>query len=197
MAPSNPAEVPMPEINEHWRSQHLSAEEHPGARRAAIRDLIVEHVDSENAKDMERCLKTYSEDCVFDDVPTRTLFNGKKAIADSYIERFVAYPNLERIITRMTVDDHSCVVEITMRGVQEKTYRGFPATKRVQELQLVGHFVVSEDLLITRETAYYDQLKAAVELGALPDITKPAGRVWLAFARPQVLIKQIWARFAG
>jgi len=187
----------MPELNDHWRSHHLPPDKHPGERRAAIRDLIVEHVDAENAKDMARCAKTYADSCVFDDVPTRKLFHGKDAIGASYAERFVAYPNLERIITRMTVDDDSCVVEITMRGVQEKTYRGFPATKRVQEIQLVGHFVINDDLLIERETAYYDQLAAAVQLGALPDITQPMGRLWLALVRPQVVAKQVWAKLRG
>src|SRR5687767_11354319 len=67
-------------------------------RRAQVRDVIVEHVDAENARDMARTLATYAEDCVFDDVPTRALLRGKHAIAESYQERFDAFPRMERII---------------------------------------------------------------------------------------------------
>lgn len=168
-------------------------------RRAQVRDIIVEHVDAENARDMARTLATYAPNCVFDDVPTRVLFEGKKAIADSYLERFEAFPNLERIITRMTVDDNGGVVEITMRGPQEKVYRGFPPPRpgTPQELKIVAHFEVDDNGLITRETAYYDQLAAVISLGALPDITKPAGRLWLMLAYPLALIRVIRGRLAG
>lgn len=167
-------------------------------RRAQVRDIIVEHVDAENARDMERTLATYAKGCVFDDVPTRVLFEGKKAIADSYLERFEAYPNLERIITRITVDDNGGVVEITMRGPQEKVYRGFPPRGgEPQELKIVAHFEVDADGLITRETAYYDQLAAVISLGALPDITKPAGRLWLLLAYPPALFRVLRGRLMG
>lgn len=186
-------------LNAQWRSNRSGLETataSPGERRRAhVRDIIVEHVDAENARDMARTLATYSDDCVFDDVPTGVLFTGKDAIAASYQERFDAYPKLERIITRMTVDDDSGVVEITMRGPQEKPYRGFPPRSGApSELKIVGHFEVDEAGLIRRETAYYDQLAAAVQLGALPDISTARGRLWLAVCYPVALARMIRAR---
>jgi steroid delta-isomerase-like uncharacterized protein len=186
-------------LNAHWRAEHhgfdpatASADQR---RRAHVQDIIVAHVDAENARDMDRTLATYSEDCVFDDVPTSVLFEGKAAIAASYQERFDAYPRLERIITRMTIDDQSGVVEITMRGPQEKPYRGFPPRDdRVSELKIVGHFEIDKDGLIRRETAYYDRLTAAIQLGALPDITTARGRLWLALAYPLALVRMFRAR---
>ena len=187
-------------LNDHWRAANTGFEASTATdtekRRAHVRDIIVEHVDAENARDMDRTMATYAEGCVFGDVPTETLFEGKQAIADSYQDRFDAFPKLERIITRMTVDDNSGVVEITMRGPQEKPYRGFPPrTNQNQELKIVGHFEVNAEGLITRETAYYDQLAAVVQLGALPDITKPAGRLWLLIAYPLALVRVIRAKF--
>lgn len=187
------------ELNEHWRAAHTGYDPATASpaeqRRAQVRDIIVEHVDAENARDMERTMKTYTPDCVFDDVPTRVLFEGKDSIAASYLERFEAFPNLERIITRMTVDDNSGVVEITMRGPQEKAYRGFPPrTNAAQELKIVGHFEVNAEGIITRETAYYDQMAAAVQLGALPDINTPKGRLWLILAYPFALVRILRAK---
>lgn len=188
-------------LNQHWRAKNSDLETPSdiaasSPRRDHIRNLIVEHVDAENARDMPRTLATYSDDCVFDDIPTQTLFEGKDSIGASYLERFEAYPNLQRIITRMTVDDDSCVVEITMRGPQEKPYRGFaPHNKQNSELKIVGHFEVNQVGLITRETAYYDQLAAAIQLGALPDITKPKGKLWLLLAYPFALFRIIKAKF--
>lgn len=187
-------------LNAHWLAQNCGYNANTASpaeqRRAQVRDIIVEHVDAENARDMDRTLATYSDNCVFDDIPTATLFQGKQAIGTSYQERFDAYPTLQRIITRMTVDDDSGVVEITMKGPQEKPYRGFPPRSNAcSELKIVGHFDVNEAGLISRETAYYDQLAAAIQLGALPDITKPAGRLWLVLTYPLAPIRMLRARF--
>jgi steroid delta-isomerase-like uncharacterized protein len=189
-------------LNAHWRAKNIGFDETKASakelRRAFVRDLIVEHVDAENARDMERTLATYSENCVFDDVPTAVLFKGKQSIADSYLERFESYPNLERIITRMTIDDNSGVVEIIMRGPQEKPYRGFPPRRGGEsELKIVGHFEVNDEGLITRETAYYDQLAAAVQLGVLPDINTRKGKLWLMLVYPFALFRVIRAKLLG
>jgi steroid delta-isomerase-like uncharacterized protein len=165
-------------------------------RRAQVRDVVVDHVDAENARDMDRTLATYAEQCVFDDVPTGKRFRGKAAIAASYQERFEAFPRLERIITRLTVDERSAAVEITMRGEQEGVYRGFPARPGVQELAIVGHFEVDDEGLITCETAYYDQLAAAVALGAMPDLGTSRGRLWLLAAYPPALLRLLRARLS-
>lgn len=166
------------------------------ARRRRVRDIVIEHVEAENARDMARTLATYSEDCVFDDVPAGVLYEGRESIGASYLERFEAYPQLDRIITRMTVDTDAAVVEITMKGPQERPYRGFPPRGDADsELQIVGHFEVNADGLITRETAYYDQLAAMVQLGALPDLSTTRGKLWLLCTYPLALLRMIRARF--
>jgi steroid delta-isomerase-like uncharacterized protein len=168
----------------------------PEKRRAQVRDVVIEHVDAENARDMDGTLATYADGCVFDDVPTGRVFRGKAAIAASYQERFDAFPRLERLITRLTVDEHGAVVEITMRGEQEGVYRGFPPVPGVQELAIVGHFEIDDQGLITRETAYYDQLAAAVALGAMPDLATTWGRLWLLVAYPPALLRLLRARLS-
>lgn len=190
--------MPSPSLNEKHLSRSSGLD--PAAateeqqRRAQVRDALVEHVDAENDRDMARTMATYAEGCVFDDVPARRLYQGKSAIAGSYQERFDAFPDMERLITRMTVDDRSGVVEITMRGTQTGVYRGFPPRPGIQELKIVGHFELDEAGLITRETAYYDQLTAAVALGALPDLGAAWARLWLLAAYPPSLARVLRAK---
>ena len=180
------------EINDHWRSRHLPTDRRD-QRRDHIRDVVVEHVDAENAADMGRVLATYTEPCVFHDVPTAVVLRGKDAIAASYQQRFDAFPDMTRTITRLTVDDHGAVAEIAMRGTHSGTYRGFPATHAIHELAIVGHFEIAGDGLIRTETAYYDQMAAAVALGALPDLQRRRGRLWLLAVRPGLLLRRLRA----
>ncbi len=163
------------------------------ASRDAIRAVVVEHVEAENARDMARVMRTYAEGAVFEDVPQARLFDGKAAIAASYQERFDAFPTMVRTIERLTVGDDGAVTEITMRGEQTGVYAGLPPRPGEQVLRIAAHFAVNADGLIVRETAYYDQLAAAVELGVLPDLRSTWGRVWLAVTRPQVMLRRLQA----
>jgi steroid delta-isomerase-like uncharacterized protein len=165
------------------------------APREVIRDVVVEHVEAENARDMERVMRTYAEGAVFDDVAQARRFVGKDAIAASYQERFDAFPGMVRTIDRLTVGDEGAVTEITMRGEQTGVFAGLPPQGGEQVLRICAHFAVRDDGLITTETAYYDALTGLTQLGVLPDLQSPLGRVWLAITRPQVLVRRLraWA----
>ena len=165
-----------------------------GLTREAIEKIVIEHVEAENARDMARVMRTYAEVAVFEDVPREVCFEGKEAIAASYQERFKAFPDMVRTIDRMTTGDQGAVTEITMSGVQKGVYAGLPPRPGVQSLRIAAHFSVNPEGLITRETVYYDALTVAVDLGVLPDLNSRAGRIWLAFTRPGLLLRMIRAR---
>src|ERR1700752_5235592 len=74
-----------------------------------IRALIVEHVEAENARDPERVMATYSDDCIFEDVPRGRRHVGRAAILANYRELWVGFPGMVRRIDRMTIDDQSCL----------------------------------------------------------------------------------------
>ena len=163
--------------------------------REVIRDVVIEHVEAENARDMERVMRTYAEGAVFDDVPQGRLFRGKDAIAASYQERFDGFPDMRRTIERLTVGEDGAVTEITMRGEQKGVFAGLPPQPGAQVLRICAHFAVAADGLITTETAYYDALTGLTQLGVLPDLQSTLGRAWLLLARPQVLVRRLraWA----
>ncbi|MDP3937417.1 MAG: nuclear transport factor 2 family protein [Deltaproteobacteria bacterium] len=43
----------------------------------------------------------------------------------------------------------------------------------------------------------YQERFVAVDLGILPDLTSPSGRLWLAITRPGVLLRMLRARLGG
>jgi hypothetical protein len=90
----------MAEINQPWRSSRLAPERRQDARRSLVRDLVVEHVDAENMRDMERVMATYADSCVFEDVPARTLFRGKAEIAAAAVA-LGALPDLDHPLGRL------------------------------------------------------------------------------------------------
>jgi steroid delta-isomerase-like uncharacterized protein len=166
----------------------------PKRTRAAIEKIVVEHVEAENARDMARVMRTYAEGAIFEDVPRKMNFEGKEAIAESYQERFDAFPGTVRRIDRLTIGDEGAVTEITMSGEQTGVYTGLPPRPGMQTLRIAAHFQVNAEGLITRETVYYDALSVAVQLGVLPDLGSPAGRIWLVLTRPGLLLRMLRAR---
>lgn len=164
------------------------------ATRDVIERIVIEHVEAENARDMDWVMRTYAADPVFDDVPSGALFEGKAAIAAAYQERFDAFPDMDRAIDRLTVGEVGAVAEITMRGHQTGVYRGLPPKPEEQVLRIAAHFCVDDDGLITRETTYYDAMTVAVGLGVLPDLDSVPGKLWLLRARPRLIPKLLRAR---
>jgi len=165
-----------------------------GLTRETVQSIVLEHVEAENAGDMDRVMRTYADGAVFEDVPQSRLFEGKEAIAASYQERFDAFPAMVRTVDRLTTGDAGAVTEITMSGEQTGIYAGLPPRPGTQKLRIAAHFKVNEEGLITRETVYYDALTVAVDLGVLPDLNTTRGRIWLVLTRPGLLIRMIRAR---
>ncbi len=156
--------------------------------REEIRALIIEHVEAEDACDMDRVMKTYCDEAVFEDVPSGRLYEGKDAIAILYQERFDGFPSMHRRIDRLFIDENVGIVEITMIGPHEGYYQGLPPDGRMSNLRIIGRFDIDvERKLVLRETAYYDLNSVMVQLGLLPDLTRLPGRIWLALTRPSIL----------
>lgn len=131
-----------------------------------MRQTLQEHVDAENVHDRDRVLATYCEVApVFEDVPSGNRFVGAEEIVDNYRNLWDGFPGLVRRIDRWTFGDHACVIELTLSGAHEGTYRGINATGRKIEFRIIAHFAFDEDGRITQETAYYDALTFMRQLG--------------------------------
>lgn len=132
----------------------------------AMRAVLEEHVDAENAHDRKRVLATYIEGGAgFVDVPSGTTYSGADEIAGNYQHLWDGFPGLVRRIDRWTFGEDSCVIELTLIGTHEGPYRGIPPSGRRLDLKVAAHFEFAPDGRIIRETAYYDSLTFVRQLG--------------------------------
>jgi steroid delta-isomerase-like uncharacterized protein len=131
-----------------------------------MRKVLQEHVDAENARDRARVLATYIEGgAEFVDVPAGTTHSGGDEIAGNYQHLWDGFPGLVRRIDRWTFGEDACVIELTLTGAHEGTYRGIAPTGKQMELRICAHFEFAPDGRIIRETAYYDALTFMRQLG--------------------------------
>lgn len=134
-----------------------------------MREVIIEHVEAENANDPQRVVATYSSDTpVFEDVPSGVRYVGGDDIVGNYRHLWDGFPGLTREVTRWTFGEDSVVIELTLRGRHEGTFRGVPPTGRDAALRVIAHFQFDAEGRIQQETAYYDSLTFMRQLGVVP-----------------------------
>ena len=134
-----------------------------------MREVVLEHVEAENVNDPGRVLATYSrEGPVFDDVPSGMRYVGGEQIVGNYRHLWDGFPGLQRAITRWTFGEDSVVIELTLSGKHEGSYRGIAPTGRDASLRVIAHFQFDPEGRIQQETAYYDSLTFMRQLGITP-----------------------------
>ena len=134
-----------------------------------MREVVLEHVEAENANDTGRVLATYSrENPAFDDVPSGVRYVGGDQIAGNYRHLWDGFPGLRREITRWTFGEDAAVIELTLSGKHEGRYRGIAPTGREASLRVIAHFQFDAEGRIRQETAYYDSLTFMRHLGISP-----------------------------
>lgn len=137
--------------------------------RKQMREVIVEHVEAENANDPERVLATYSRtDPVFEDVPSGRRYVGGEQIVGNYRHLWDGFPALTREITRWTFGEDGAVIELTLRGRHEGRFQGVAGSNREMVLKVIAHFEFDDEGRIKQETAYYDSLTVMRALGMAP-----------------------------
>ena len=131
-----------------------------------MKEVVLAHLKAEDDNSEEAVLATYTPDApVFLDIPTSNRLEGPEAIIGNYKSLWDGFPGLTREITRWTYGDDAIVLELTLVGKHDGTYRGMPPTGRDVRLPIVAHFQFGEDGLIKQETAYYDSLTFMRQLG--------------------------------
>jgi steroid delta-isomerase-like uncharacterized protein len=135
--------------------------------REHMRSVVTEHVEAENDHDPKRVIATYSAaHPVFEDVAVGVRYEGGEAIVEqNYRHLWDGFPGLRREIQRWTFGDDAVVVEITLRGKHEGTFRGIPASGRDLEFRIIAHFQFDDEGRIAQETAYYDRLTFMQQIG--------------------------------
>jgi steroid delta-isomerase-like uncharacterized protein len=136
-------------------------------RRKAVETHARSYFDALAARDTGAIATHWSEDAVNDLVPLHPL-RGRAEIVAFFEELFAAVPDLETTVTRVVAGERQAAVEWRMTGhFTGAPFQGVDATGRRVEMRGLDLLEI-EDGAIVSNTAYYDGMSFARQIGLMP-----------------------------
>jgi steroid delta-isomerase-like uncharacterized protein len=136
-------------------------------KRKANENHARSYFDALARRDADGMLEHWSEEGVVDLVPLGILRGGAQ-IGAFFRELFAAFPDLETTVTRLAAGQNEVAVEWRMSGnFTGEPFQGIEATGRPVELRGID-LIEIEDGKNVSNTAYYDGMAFAREIGLLP-----------------------------
>jgi steroid delta-isomerase-like uncharacterized protein len=144
-------------------------------RRKAVEAHVRSYFDAIANRDTKAMTSHWSPDGVNDLVPVGVL-RGHGEIAAFFSELFAAVPDLETTVTRVVAGERQAAVEWRMTGhFSGAPFQGIDPTERRVEMRGLDMFEI-EDGLIMSNTAYYDGMSFARQIGLMPPENSGAER---------------------
>jgi steroid delta-isomerase-like uncharacterized protein len=148
-----------------------AAQAKPQRRRVSRRKAVEAHVrsyfEAVANRDTSAMAGHWSEDGVDDLVPLGPL-RGREEITAFFRDLFAAVPDLETTVTRVVAGEQQAAVEWRMTGhFTGGPFQGVDATGRRVEMRGLDLMDVEEGK-ITGNTAYYDGMTFARQIGLMP-----------------------------
>jgi len=136
-------------------------------RRKAVETHVRSYFDAIANRDLQALAAHWREDAVNDVVPLRPL-RGTGEIVAFFEELFAAVPDLETTVTRVVAGETQAAVEWRMTGhFTGAPFQGIDPTDRRVDMRGFDLFEVEEGKL-TSNTAYYDGMSFARQVGLMP-----------------------------
>ena len=136
-------------------------------RRKAVEQHARAYYEALARRDADSMAERWSEDGVAEIVPLGML-RGREEISGFFRGLFAAVPDLETTVTRIVAAEREAAVEWRMSGhFTGAPFQGIEATGRAIELRGFDLLEV-EDGTIVANTAYYDGMSFARQIGLLP-----------------------------
>ena len=133
----------------------------------SLQSMLAEHVRAENAHDLDATLATLHPECVFEDVPSGEIFNGRAGAARHYQQWWEAF---ELVFARgehgsgSWTEDGTYVAEGEYRGRHVGPFLGIAPTGKAVRFRFCV-FVTFRDGLLAAERFYYDLAGLLRQLG--------------------------------
>jgi steroid delta-isomerase-like uncharacterized protein len=148
-----------------------TAEAKPQRRRITRRKAVENHVrsyfDAMGRRDVHAMGEHWTEDALNEIVPIRVL-RGRAEIVSFFSQVFAALPDLETTVTRVVAGEREAAVEWRMRGhFTGGPFEGVDANGKQIDMRGLDLFEV-EDGKIVGNTAYYDGMAFARQIGLMP-----------------------------
>jgi steroid delta-isomerase-like uncharacterized protein len=145
------------------------------SRRKAVEQHVRSYVEAIGRRDVEALGAHWSEDGVEDLVPIGIL-RGREEIENFFRGVFAAMPNAETTCLRVVAAETSAAVEWRMTGSFDgEPFQGVDPTGKPIDVRGLD-LIEIEDGLIARNTAYYDNMAYARQVGLMPPMDSGAER---------------------
>lgn len=136
--------------------------------------LLQQHLEAENAQDLEGTLATLHPDCVFQDHATGQVWRGHSGAADHYRQWWTTFDVTVKRSADQSAgwpDNNTFIAEATWSGRHVGDFLGIAASRR----DILQRFVVVvgfRDGLMTSERFHYDLASLLRQIGSdvVPDI---------------------------
>ena len=151
--------------------EETAAEGKPQRKRISKRKAVEGHMrsyfDAMARRDAEAMRAHWRADGVEDIVPIGVL-RGRDEISAFFKETFAAMPDVETTLTRLVAGERSAAVEWRMSGhFSGAAFQGIEPTGKRVEVRGLDLFELEDGELVTN-TAYYDGMSFARQIGMLP-----------------------------
>ena len=136
-------------------------------RRKAVEEKVRSYLGAMNDRDPDAMVAHWREDGV-EDLVAVGLLRGRDELREYFTSMFAAMPDARTTITRLIAGEQSCAVEWRLEATLEGApFMGIePTGKRVEIRGL--DLLELEDGEIVSNTAYFDSMSVARQIGMLP-----------------------------
>ena len=152
--------------------------------RAERLALVEEHVQQENRHDLEGIMATFGADPWYDNEPVDEHHHGRDGVRAHYEELVGALPDLHIDIHQRHVTDDDVILETTITGTHEGTWRGLPGTGRSVEFDACAVFAFDDQGKLAGERLYYDRASLLRQLGIFHDPEEGIGQILTPLTHP-------------
>jgi steroid delta-isomerase-like uncharacterized protein len=145
------------------------------SQRKAVEAHVRSYVEAIGRRDVEGLGAHWSEDGVEDLVPIGIL-RGREEVKDFFRGVFAAMPNAETTCVRVVAAEDSAAVEWRMTGTFDgEPFQGIDTTGKPIDVRGLD-LIEMKDGLIVSNTAYYDGMAFARQVGMMPPMDSGAER---------------------
>jgi steroid delta-isomerase-like uncharacterized protein len=136
-------------------------------KRKAVEQKVRSYLEAMNARDPNAMIAHWREDGVEDIVAVGVL-RGRDELRDYFASLFAAMPDARTTVTRLVAGEGSCAVEWRLEATLEgEPFMGIEPTGKHVEIRGFDLFEL-EDGEIVSNTAYFDGMSVARQIGMLP-----------------------------
>lgn len=162
-------------------------------RESARVALVTEHIQLENAHDLEGVLKTFGDASRYDDEAWGEHYKGADGVRAFYMQIMTALPDLKIDVQRQHVTEDAILVEVVISGTHQGAWRGLPATGRKISFPLCGVYTFDANDRLAGERIYYDRGTVLRQLGVFHEPQSALGQVSILATHPLTIVRA-WAR---